>query len=110
MSAAIEAGEPAILEFGRDAIRLGGSPLAELTVVGRRPVKRRSSWLSELCDHPRGRQNEIASRSGFEPWTRTSSFRLGANLLEVKFLAPLVQSLIVAMGSSRRVADVDDAA
>jgi D-lactate dehydrogenase (cytochrome) len=34
----VEAGKAAILEFGRDAIRLGGSPLAEHG-VGRHPVK-----------------------------------------------------------------------
>ena len=34
----VEAGKDAILEFGREAIRLGGSPLAEHG-VGRHPVK-----------------------------------------------------------------------
>ena len=36
----VEAGKAAILEFGRDVIRMGGSPLAEHG-VGRNPVKQR---------------------------------------------------------------------
>ena len=64
----VESGKAAILTFGREVIRLGGSPLAEHG-VGRNPVKQQ--LLLELY----GREGVARCARSSEPWTRTSSSR-----------------------------------
>ena len=66
----VESGKAAILAFGREVIRLGGSPLAEHG-VGRNPVKQQ--LLLEL--YGRDGIDEMRAREA-EPWTRTSSLLL----------------------------------
>jgi D-lactate dehydrogenase (cytochrome) len=59
----VEAGKAAILEFGREAIRMGGAPLAEHG-VGRNPIKQQ---LLEVVREGRHRRHaRVNARSGME--------------------------------------------
>ena len=59
----VQSGKDALLAFGREVIRLGGSPLAEHG-VGRNPVKQR--LLSEL-DGPKGIDEMRAVKRAIDP-------------------------------------------